>query len=359
MPKVKNKFIGGEYYYSPLILFKKKKFDLENYLKDKYSQKYFYFTGGGYYSIFKIIEEIGFENNQEILLPSYLCPTILIPFKKRNIKYRFFRINKNLEIDINDLKSKVNEDTKVVFFIKYFGFPPKNEVLSFLKEIKEKKIILIEDSVQSFFSDIELIGDYCFNSFRKFLPLDGSVIISNDKIKTKHKSKSFTKYFFLKLIGQHLRMLSINFQILDLSKMFLNLFSLANEDYYKHIEVNFNWWNKFILSKYDIGLLKEQRYNNYVSLLDNFKDIALIKEINSNIVPLGFPVLIKNRNEIRKNLISKNIFCPVHWILPDEIDKNEFKDSWYLSEYLLTIPINENFGVAEYEYFKKIWEDIA
>ena len=105
----KKSYIGGEYYYKPSILFKKSKFDLYNFLQKKYPNKEFTFTGGGYYSLFRIIDEIGFRDDEEILLPSYLCPTILTPFKRRNIKYDFFRVNKDLKIDIKDLKDRINK----------------------------------------------------------------------------------------------------------------------------------------------------------------------------------------------------------------------------------------------------------
>ena len=355
---MKKVVIGGEYYYSPTMLFKKKKFDINNYLKKKYPEKFFCFTGGGYYSIFKIIKEIGFKNYQEILLPSYLCPTILIPFRKRNIKYKFFKVKKNLEIDIEDLESKITKNTKAVFFINYFGFPPKEKEILFLKELKSKKIILIEDCVQSFFSNIELIGDYAFNSFRKFLPIDGSVIITDNIINKSCKSKSFTKYFFLKYIGQQLRRLSIDFKILDLSKIFLKLFNMANKNYYLHSDVKFNWWNKLLLSKFDINLIKKQRLSNYKYLLNNFKNIAFYKNIYDNIVPLGFPVLIgKNRDFIKNKLIDNNIFCPVHWNLSNEISKNKYFDSWYLSANIMTFPINENVTENEIIYLKQKLEE--
>ncbi len=358
MSKMKKIFIGGEYYYSPLIIFKKKKFDLDSYLNEKYFEKYFYFTGGGYYSIFQIIKEIEFEDNQGILLPSYLCPTILIPFKKRHIKYNFYRINENLEIDINDLKKKINKNIKAVLFINYFGVPPKKEAISFLKEIKEKKIILVEDIVHSFFSDIKLIGDYSFNSFRKFLPINGSIIISNNKMKYIHNSQSYTIYFFLKAIGQYLRMLDNELRIFNFSKAFLKLFRLANENYYKHTNINFNWYDKYFLSRFDINNLKTKRLNNYINMLKNFKSIALLGEIKDNIVPSGFPIIIhKNRDKLRNYLIHHNIFCPIHWKLTDEINKNKFKESWFLSENILTLPINESVSNAEMKYLKQKMEE--
>jgi hypothetical protein len=352
---MRKKYIGGEYFYSPSILFQKKKFDLDKFLAEKYPNKYFYYTGGGYYSIIKIIKEIGFENNQEILLPSYLCPSILIPFQKLNIEYRFYKINENLEIDINDLERKITKNTKAIFFINYFGFPQKEQTLKKLKEFKQQEIILIEDIVQSFFSNIIPIGNYIFNSFRKHFPVDGSIIISENKFESfNNKGCLYNSCFIYKLVGRFLRYLQFEYNF-KTEKLFLYLFKKAEDNYYRYSNTNFTKYNRFLLSRYNIPFLVKKRKENFKYLLNRYSEISIYKKLEKDIVPLGFPILIQNRNKIRKKLISKNIFCPIHWILPDEIDKNEFKDSWYLSEHLLTIPINENFGVAEYEYFKKYW----
>lgn len=343
--------IGGEYYYSPSIILKKKKFDIYSYLKEKYPNKEFSFTGGAYYSLFRIIDDIGFEKEQEILLPSYLCPTILIPFKKRNVKYNFFGINEKLEIDIEDLKSKISEQTRAVFFINYFGFPPDIKTKNFIKQLKRDGIIIIEDCVQSFFSDIELIGNYVFNSFRKFLHIDGSVIISEHLIESTDKEKEFTKYFFLKSIGQFLKMLTVEIQFIDFSKLYLRLFAEANVDYYKHTNVKMNWWSKFILSKHNINKLKKRRKENFEELLTNLKSISIFDHISENITPLGFIVKFDgSRDQIKEKLMRKNIYCPVHWRLSDEIDKQVFKESWYLSNNILTLPLNESISNVELNY---------
>ena len=45
-------------------------------------------------------------------------------------------------------------------------------------------------------------------------------------------------------------------------------------------------------------------------------------------------------------LIKNKVYCPVHWILPEEIDKKEFKDSLNISERILTIPIDQKYAKA-------------
>lgn len=349
MPKVKSKFIGGEYFYSPSILLKKKKFDLNNYLKDKYSQKYFYFTGGGYYSIIGILQQLKVKDYQNVLLPSYLCPTILYPFKRLNIKYRFFKIKNNLDIDIRDIENKIDINTRAIYFIDYFGFPQNDKTISFLRGVKKtQNIILIQDIAQSFFSDNEMIGDFAFNSFRKFLPVDGSIIISDEIINYKFE-KSYVNYHFQRFYAQFLRYLHIKYNI-GYAEYFLKYFHKADKSYYKEKLLSFNKFNRYLLSKYDIGMFSSKRKRNYSIIFEIIKDKVIYKVFNKNNVPLGIPIIVENRNTIRNELIKKNIFCPIHWKLSDEIDKNEFAESWYLSEHLLTIPVRENFGESDLNY---------
>lgn len=352
------KIIGGEYFYLPSIFLKKKKFDLREYLESRFPDKNYYYTGGGYSSINTIIEEIGFEKDMEILLPSYLCSSMLIPFKDKSIKYRFYKVNNCLDIDLEDLGKRINEGTKAILFINYFGFPPRAEAVNFLKKIKEEGVVVVEDNVQSFFSKIDPIGDYFFNSFRKYCPIDGSVIISDKVIRDEHWRVLNSKYLLLKSLGQVLRMSTIKFNIFDFSSVFLKLFRLADNAYYKHANTKFCRFNKYLLSKYDVSHMVNKRRENYMRMLKTYSGVALFNELESEVVPFGFPICVKNRDLFRKKLISKNIFCPIHWVLSDEIDKDEFSESWELSKTILTLPLSENISSSDLDYLEKNMEDL-
>jgi len=356
--KMKNSVIGGEYYHSPFVLLKPKMLDLREYLKSKYPNKYYYFTGGGYSSITTIIEDVGFENGTEILLPSYLCASMLLPFKNKCVKYGFYKVGIDLEIDLDDLSHRIGRNTKAVLFINYFGFPPKQDVLDLLKKLKEDGVVLIEDGVQSFFSNIDPVGDYFFNSFRKYFPIDGSVIISNKPIRGAGRRVLNSKYLLLKSFGQILRMLTIRLPLLDFSRVFLKLFKSADDAYYKHSNVRFSGLNKYLLSKYCLSCITKKRRENYIQMLTKYHKAALFKKLGSEVVPFGFPICVKNRDTFRTKLMEKNIFCPIHWVLPNEIDKEEFSESWELSKTILTFPLSENVSGNDLDYLEKNMEGL-
>lgn len=348
-------FIGGEFHYSPFILLRKKCFDIEEYLKKKYPNKYYFFTSGGLSSLDIILKELNIINGKKVLLPSYLCPSIIIPFKKNGIKYSFYKINKKLEIETDDLLQKSDNSVAAILLINYFGFRC-NIKESLLTLLRNKNIIIIEDAVQSFFSDFKPIGDYVFNSFRKFSPVNGSVIIANKKINIPLKN-SVNQYQIYKTLGLWLKWLK---EVIDIhfDKIYLSLFRFADKKYNSVSPGKFTLFNKHLLTRYNFKHIMYQRKYNYEFLLSEFKETAIYKYLPMGIVPLGFPILLKNRDEIRAKLLNKNIFCPIHWNLSSDIDKVEFSDSWNLSKQILTIPISENVTITELKYFQNTWKQI-
>ncbi len=329
---------GGEHYFTFSDLISKKKFNIDSFLKEKYPLKNYTFTGGGYYSLYKIIENIKFAKDDEILFPSYLCPTILIPFKRCNVKYSFYNVNQNLKIDINDIKKKVTSKTKAIFFINYFGFKHTVDFYNLISELKSDGIIIIEDLVQSFFSNHEIVGDYAFNSFRKFLPVDGSVIISNDPIKNEI-NRHTTRYNIYKGIGQVLRSLTLRFKFLDFTKQFLSLFAKANKEYYKYTSVGMNFFNRYLLSRQNIESMVKNRRELFIKICEELEFNYISPILDKDVIPLGIPIVLNNRNVGHKVLMDRNIFCPIHWDL-QHVDEIKCMDSKQLSRSILTLPLS-------------------
>lgn len=47
--------------------------------------------------------------------------------------------------------------------------------------------------------------------------------------------------------------------------------------------------------------------------MKSISDIALFPELSENDCPLFVPIIIEQRDELKKMLISKGVYCPVHW----------------------------------------------
>ena len=340
--------IGGEHYFSPGHLLKKSKGYVDSLIKEFQKEYYVNFTFGGYFSILAIIDEImsNFDKDSYILLPSYMCPSILIPFKTRGIKYKFYKVDEDLFVDTEYLSSIIDDKVKVVFFIDYFGASQLKRLLPIIESLNSKNIIIIQDVVQCLEIKKEfLYGDYIFNSFRKFFPFEGSILLSKENMNINF-SKNKNRYIKPKRIGQLLRYFHINFRLFS-SKYFLKLFSKANKIYHLNEIFRMPHFNIKQLNKYDINKLSNNQNHYFRLLFQEYGNLTpeLLKE--GNLIPLGFVIKLNQRDEVRKKMFEQNIYPPIHWLLSKEVENILFEKSVHLSSKILTIPLH---GLTDKKY---------
>ncbi len=125
------------------------------------------------------------------MLPSYIGVSpkegsgVFDPIRRLKCRYDFYRLDRRLFIDMDDLEAKIKlVKPKVLLLIHYFGFPDPN--LSMVIKLAEANgILVIEDEAHSMLSD--LVGGICGRlsdsaifSFHKLLPVDqGGALVLN------------------------------------------------------------------------------------------------------------------------------------------------------------------------------------
>lgn len=290
-------------------------------------------------------------------LPSYLCETIIQPFKELNLEYKFFNIKENLQLDIDYLSKRIKKND-LILALYYFGFPPNENVVNFLNKSKDSNVIILEDLTHSFLSKniyLNKIGNYSIISLRKWFGIpDGGIAISNDDLFDKDIiiKKPFDEFVNLRLQYSVLKNFYIK-KIIDKNKSFRKLHNKAEELVNSVIDLNImSNLSKAILDTIDFNTIIYKRRNNYKYLLSCIHNLDKIKILypilSDDVCPLGFPVLFEKRDSLRKYLINNNIYCPVHWHLSEDIPKN-FSYSYSLSKNILTIPCDQRYSIEDME----------
>lgn len=297
--------------------------------------------------------------NQEFLLPSYLCPSIVQAYKELGLNILYYNVNGDLSIDLEDLNSKINERTKAVYFINYFGVLQPTRVISFLLDLKSKGITVIEDITHNYFSKRHDIGDYLVGSLRKWgpLPLGGIVVIKKDAVNfNTYYEKSINTFQIkqLKSFGQQLKYLYLNeIEVEELKNTYLRIFNISNEALYSSADITpMDELSLNIFRRMEISKLKQQRRNNYQFLYDRLQGLndinILLGNIEDNITPLGFHITLENRDEFRRYLIKNNVYASVHWELPDEV-QTQYNVPKEISKKILTIPCDQRYCEEDME----------
>ena len=286
-----------------------------------------YFTDSGRSSIRLILNKL---KGKLFLIPNYLCEIILKIFREYEVKYSFYNINKDLSVD---KESITKQQYDVLYIINYFG---ENRDIS---NIVDKNKIVIEDNVFSplFLNHHNYPNWVGFNSFRKISPLaDGSIIKSSFPLSGNLIKKNPSTFPKIKYTAKDMKYHFLNNNQFS-EKQYLNLFKLAESKLDEQTTINnISPYSLFRLFDFMSGIEKEYsvRENNF-NVLDKYLNDKAIK-INT-IYPSFYILSVERRNELRKYLFTKNIFCPVHWP-PIKGVSNQLNDTF------LSIPVDSRYN---------------
>lgn len=124
-------------------------------------------------AIFHCLNSLGLKRGETILVPNYVCHSILKPIKKLGLQYTVYDINtKDLNANVIDIKNRIDNNPliKAVLVASMYGNPADLYQLETI--CKEKSVFLIDDGAQSFGSRIAdryvgTFGDAGFFSFSR------------------------------------------------------------------------------------------------------------------------------------------------------------------------------------------------
>ncbi|MGG7151274.1 hypothetical protein ACQPUR_11565 [Clostridium neonatale] len=348
--------IGGQFQYDPKIFYDTPIRNINKLLFD-----------GASSSLRFIITKLNFRSDEYALLPSYLCPTIIENFNKMNVKIIFYSINYDFSINLVDLKSKLNNNKiKAIYFIEYFGMQHNYETIEFLKMMKSKGYTIIQDAVHTLYLNEydNFIGTYCFNSLRKYGPIDGSILLSDVNLYLHNDYAYNTEYINTIMEARNEKYKYLKGEI-GHEDIFLNKFKRAEEFYQDNKEISLLPLNKEKeLEKLNLEYIKKKRIENFEFLDDYFKEkgnvtIITTKERFENSIPFAMIILIDSRDIVREKLFNKRIYCPILWDISKCDYIKNFKESLKISQRILMIPIDQRYDIEDMRKFVEVFNEIV
>lgn len=288
----------------------------------------------------------------EILLPEFICESVTRCFKGKSVRY--YRLNRAFEVDINDFKKKVNENTKVIYLMHYFGKVQQAEILDVVKRIAVKyKCIIIEDTSHSIFSDIATIGDYQICSIRKWLPIPkgGVLYAKDDKLNVFESRKYKACEDNDRAYGMILKDIFLKSNY-DCNTLYRHIFSLCEKRLDEQTDVFYiSEFAHYILSCVGIDELIETRIMNYqhLKVALNKTKISLAVSLKEGECPLVLPIWVKERNQFRSYLMEHRVYCAVHWPF-DGLQEEERPFAKKCAQHLLSLPLDQRYGQKEINY---------
>ena len=300
-----------------------------------------YMYSSGRAAFYQIIKHLKQEKSiSRILLPDYICSSVLIPIVTLGLEYVFYPIDENLELQAHIFNNLYQKDSAVLI-VNYFGLKDLSSQIRAIRSIDEHAII-IEDDVMAYYEFKKPLDgvDFKFTSLRKtFAVPDGGLVKSKKRFPIIDTPNTFGQYKAAASLLKSMRDGNFNDQI------YLDLFEKGESLINSEMECGISQIAMKLFSFVDEERVKVRRINNAEYLINELKKLGItpILPLTKNHVPLFVPVILKDRDAVRKALFQKEIFCPIHW--PKEgmdIQKGSF-----MANNELSLIIDQRYGIKE------------
>lgn len=300
-------FVGGEFYDDSIWITGSPSPPVEGV----------YFLNGGRACLSVISQYLYSVGVRRMLLPSYLCPSILDVLDQHGVTYEFYRVNEDFSIDLEDLSRKANEH-KAIYFINYFGFLHSPDTLSVFLEMQRKGSWIIEDNAQACTFENPL-GDFVFNSMRKVCACDGGYVATRIYLFEVLENMPALQNRRLPVVREYRRQLADYLFKNRGNRAQLDALFLQAEALYADGVIRGDAGEKEKIESLDWPAIKSVRRENYQFLLGRIADIPRVRPLfpvlQAGIMPMGLPVYLEgvSRDLVNEALSEASISLSIHW----------------------------------------------
>ena len=146
-------------------------------------------TNSGNSAMYITLESLGIGRGDEVITPAFAFPSTASSMIQLGATPRFADCNpRSLNLSIDDVSSKINENTKAIVVTHTFGNPHGIDALARLSQ--EHEIPLIEDARQAIGSTLHnrIVGSFgrvavfAFHSAAQLTSVEGGVIVTDDDV---------------------------------------------------------------------------------------------------------------------------------------------------------------------------------
>ena len=248
-----------------------------------------------------IILELG--EFHSVAMPSWCCDSIVKPFVDAGMKVSFYPV-----LFDGKLTQEITFDCDVLFLIDYFGYAVERPDLSGFDGV------VIRDVTHSLLSTSYSDADYYFGSIRKWCGVwTGGYAWAKDEHKLAMKSGGEVGYVHLR--GTAMKQKAEFISGFREDKNYLELYSSA-EDTLDNMGICKASERDINCALYlDTEQIRRKRRDNAEVLRQSFPDWLIFPEMKDSDCPMFVPVIVPDgkRDNLRRFLISNEIYCPVHW----------------------------------------------
>jgi len=276
-------------------------FEFENKIRDYIGVKHVVAVNSGTSAIHIALDALGAQEGDEVIVPSLTFAGSVQPIIACRATPVFCEVNKNtLNIDINDVKKKITNRTRIIIPVHYGGEPCDMDEL--LDIARNKNIHVVEDAAHAFGSfykgkRIGSFGDaacFSFDPIKNITCGEGGAVVTNNET-----------------LAQEI----IKKRILGIDKDTWHRYKNERSWFYEVVTSGFRYHMSNINAA--IGLVqlgkaegfaekKRKICRTYDNAFKNVKEIELLDRNYESIAPFNYVIKVKKERNALLEYLNKN-----------------------------------------------------
>ncbi len=293
---------------------------------------------------------------KKVLLPIYTCSSVINPIESLGKECHFYPITRQLEVDADHLKTMVASlRPDAIYFQSYYGFDTLASIQPYYHEFQQQGIAIVEDITHSWLCDFNTTAaDYSVISLRKWLQLpDGGALLSS-KHPIKADQLSGESSTIVEEFAKASERKERYFKTLDpddkqiFRQHYIKAKDLLQEDDAPH---QLSAVSLSVLATTDFDAIVRKRRENAIYLQDHLRSQCVdcfAPSLDEKATPLYFPVYVKDdRAKLQNELASHNIYCPIHWPMPKQVEPYVDVVSTYIYSHVLSLICDQRYDTDD------------
>lgn len=296
-----------------------------------------------------------------ILCPAYSCWSMIAPFKFSGWTVVYYRLNKDLTID-EDYLEKILPLVKpdAILTMNFYGSSSTQYAIPVVKAFNEK-VTVIEDFSHCTFCLDQVFNeqvDFYVTSIRKSVGVcDGALVLSKKPTNKAYIDHSAPAFSELRLGAQRLKGRYSLTKSLDDKDIFLKDLKVGEAMIDKldcvHPISDISLKMLETINGEEIAFARRENMKHLWNLLK--WNVPMIPGLEKSFkgAPFSLPILVERRDDVQKLLARKGVYAPVLWPI-DEDARRVCENSSYISDHMLSLPIDQRYDWDDVEDIAKI-----
>ena len=290
-----------------------------------------------------------------ILFPSYCCWSMSAPFEKAGWKIVYYRLNRDLTVEVEYLQQLLNiYNPQAVLTMNFYGSACTDEAVKAVKEF-DTNIQVIEDFSHCTFSIKNIFNplvDMYVSSIRKSVGVcDGSVILSKLPMPMQYIQEEVKDFADKRYVAQIAKAHYVWNKNQETKQFFL--------DTIRECEGLINGFNAVrpisdcamkmlqMINGAEIVYARRENMKHLWTLLDGKIEMIPGLERCFDGAPFSLPILVDNRDEVQSTLARRGLYTQLLWPICEEA-QSICPVSKMMDSRMLSVPIDQRYS----------WDDI-